>query len=610
MSFTARLSRACMPPRLALFAAIFLMGANAMVEGQSVRTETFDAGVGFFSTSRNNHSSGNNFDFSATNFTLNTAAGELGGTFARTAGFSYVADASLGGAFTLADDFSASGELIMKANDGFDGDLRLGYFNTEHPGFEFVGISIAEPSGSANFRAFLVVQGASGPRSSSALVALPVNTPLSFSFAYNGNPDGSGTVSGVIGEAAVSATVPANSGASFSAFGIGTGYVTGGNATQRATMYADNLSYGIATRPPIVLGRVLLSEFMASNEDTLEDGDGNASDWIEIWNSTVAPVDLTGWALTDDAQWPFPARTLQPNEYLVVFASGRTEANYVDAGGNLHTNFKLDQAAGGYLALTSPDGVGGRQNVTVFSNLPKQTEDASYGFSGEADPVREGFFTLPTPGGPNRATVVAGFVDDTHFSHQRGFYDAPFAVTITNITPGATIRYTTNGAAPTESTGAVFDGTPISITTTTTLRAAAFKPGFAPSDVDTQTYLFLSRVPDQPAAPAGFPLTWTGADYEMDQDGPSLQAITNMPGASIAEAKAKIAAALGALPTLSLVMNTDDLFGATSGIYANPQALGRGMGASRFRRAPDAGSRARRGVSDRLRGAHQGFHVP
>jgi hypothetical protein len=45
------------------------------------------------------------------------------------------------------------------------------------------------------------------------------------------------------------------------------------------------------TAPPLVLGQVVVSEFMASNEDALDDGDGSSSDWIEIWYST----DLDNW---------------------------------------------------------------------------------------------------------------------------------------------------------------------------------------------------------------------------------------------------------------------------------------------------------------------------
>ena len=88
---------------------------------------------------------------------------------------------------------------------------------------------------------------------------------------------------------------------------------------------------------------------------SLGDGDGNCSDWIEIWNPTDAPVNLGGWSLTVDpadlTKWSFPAITLRPDEYLLVFASGQPTDKYIDAGGFLHSNFELNKAAAGYLAL-------------------------------------------------------------------------------------------------------------------------------------------------------------------------------------------------------------------------------------------------------------------
>src|SRR5205814_5085818 len=62
------------------------------------------------------------------------------------------------------------------------------------------------------------------------------------------------------------------------------------------------------------------------------------------------------------------------------------------------------------------------------------------------------------------------------FSHPRGFYDAAFELILGCDEPGAIIRFTTNGSAPTEASGRPYAG-PISIRNTTVVRAAAFKPG-------------------------------------------------------------------------------------------------------------------------------------
>ena len=172
------------------------------------------------------------------------------------------------------------------------------------------------------------------------------------------------------------------------------------------------------------------------------------------------------------------------------------------------------------------------------------------------------YFSSATPGRFNAAGAVS-IVADTKFSADRGFYDTPFSVTITSETPGATINYTTDGSAPTETHGYEYMA-PVPIQTTTCLRAMAFKPGWMPTDVDTQTYIFLDHVIHQPDYPVGFPTTWGSwpSEYGMDPD------VVNHPLYS-----GTIKEDLKSIPTMSLVMNVEDIFGST-GIYANPNSSG------------------------------------
>src|SRR6185369_13360797 len=102
---------------------------------------------------------------------------------------------------------------------------------------------------------------------------------------------------------------------------------------------------------------VTISEFMAINNTTLVDEDGEYSDWLELYNSGTNIIDLAGWYLCNKAtnltQWSFPSTNLAPNHFLVVFASNKDRRV---AGAPLHTNFKLS-GSGEYLALVMPDGV-------------------------------------------------------------------------------------------------------------------------------------------------------------------------------------------------------------------------------------------------------------
>ena len=305
--------------------------------------------------------------------------------------------------------------------------------------------------------------------------------------------------------------------------------------------------------------QVRINEFVASNGNGLADEDGQYSDWIELFNSGPAPMSLDGWSLTDDSgdlnKWEFPPVTIPAGGYVVVFASGKDRITP-----KLHTSFSLSEG-GEYLALVHRDGT----IVTQFSpTYPSQRSDVSYGYNSTGALV---FFTTPTPGGANSGAGTE-FVADTNFSHDRGFYDAAFDLIITSATPGATIRYTLNGVPPTATTGTVYSG-PIRISSTTTLRAAAFRTGFQPSNVDTHTYIFVEDVIRQSpngAPPPGWPSNWGGntVDYGMDPD-----VVNN------ALFSQTIKEDLKTIPTFSVVMNLNDLFSSSTGIYANPGQDGR-----------------------------------
>ncbi|MEO8353453.1 MAG: lamin tail domain-containing protein, partial [Chthoniobacteraceae bacterium] len=128
---------------------------------------------------------------------------------------------------------------------------------------------------------------------------------------------------------------------------------------------------------PIAFGAPQITEFMAANKSVLADQDGDYSDWVEIHNPDATPISLAGFHLTDDSanldKWTFPAVTLNPGAYLIVFASGKDRVN---PAAELHANFVL-AADGEYLALVAPDGV---TVVSAFGpTYPPQYDDESFG---------------------------------------------------------------------------------------------------------------------------------------------------------------------------------------------------------------------------------------
>ncbi|MBW1901514.1 MAG: CotH kinase family protein, partial [Deltaproteobacteria bacterium] len=317
----------------------------------------------------------------------------------------------------------------------------------------------------------------------------------------------------------------------------------------------------------------LITEFMASNDITLVDEDGDYSDWIEIHNPGLAEENLGGWYLTDDAsnrtKWQFPDISLGSDGYLVIFASDKDRAV---AGSELHLNFKLS-SNGEYLALVEPDGI--TVAYEYAPEFPAQRTDISYGTNGSI----YGYFLQPTPGAVNDTPVYSGFVSDPVFSIQHGFFNDPFQVELSTGTAGAQIKYTLDGSSPSATAGIEYTG-PISVDHTTVLRAMAFFSGYVPSTIRTRTYIFIDDViaqspngekpgPSWPN-PSG-PNCWTfsgqndqNIDYGMDPE------VVNNPDDSDL-----IDDALLAIPTMSLVTDLENLFDPSTGIYVNAQERGR-----------------------------------
>jgi hypothetical protein len=299
---------------------------------------------------------------------------------------------------------------------------------------------------------------------------------------------------------------------------------------------------------------VRLNEILAENKAGLVDEDADASDWIELYNPKGETVSLAGYQLLDRTNtWTFPPTNMGPRSFLVVFASGKNRTN-----SPLHTNFKLD-GDGEYLALKDAGGAVISEFAPAF---PPQRKNVAYGRGLAGD---TGFLPTPTPGGPN-VGAFAGFVADTRFSVKRGFFTSAVEVAVTTLTTGATVRFTLNGATPTEMSPALT--APLIISNTTTLRARAFKPGFIPTDTDTDTYIFPNDLVQQtPASALAYgwppgPINGQALRYGLN---PSLQSLYS-PTQKIA--------ALTQVPMLSLVTDQANLTGASRGIYVNAATEG------------------------------------
>ena len=342
------------------------------------------------------------------------------------------------------------------------------------------------------------------------------------------------------------------------------------------------LEGGVGAEVPDPGADLVINEFMAVNSNlsdlrptpvvniyTVIGGEREYADWIELKNRSSQTINLAGWYLTDNPdnliKWSFPAGiSISAGGYVVVYASNKDESKYgypfEDDRGYWHTNFELS-LNGEYLALVRPDG------YTVeheYNDYPRQRGLVSYGVAARAD-SQIGYLTGVTPGEAN-TDIYAAWIEDVQFSHAHGFYDNPFSLQLSCLTPGALIRYTLDSSLPTSSHGTIYTG-PIAVSQSTCVRTVAFKSSCLPSAVQTQTYLFLENVAGQ-TRPSSYPDRWvsggdnTSGDYNVDPD------ITDTTGRFGNLYAATFEEDLLSIPSISIVAPIEDLFGST-GIYVN-----------------------------------------
>jgi len=235
---------------------------------------------------------------------------------------------------------------------------------------------------------------------------------------------------------------------------------------------------------------VVINELTASNDNCIQDPQGQYEDWIEIHNYGADDIDIGGMYLTDDLsvknKWRIPDNnpaltTIPAGGYLLIWAD-----NDIDDDG-LHANFKLD-ADGEEVALVDSDGATPIDSVAFDG----QTTDISYGrFPDAAD--NWSFLAVPSPGTENN-NAYSGEIEELTFSHESGFFDTPFFVTIE--TEGVEIFYSVDGSEPYKTnargtlSGTLYTG-PVLISNTTCLRAQAIKPGWLSPGIQSREYIFL-----------------------------------------------------------------------------------------------------------------------
>jgi hypothetical protein len=124
------------------------------------------------------------------------------------------------------------------------------------------------------------------------------------------------------------------------------------------------------------------------------------------------------------------------------------------------------------------------------------TSSSGYVYSGGINvEVSEAIKAIAYKSGWNDSTVATGIYDfvaaTPGFSPAGGSYTSPQTVTISTGSPGASIRYTTDGSIPTSSFGTVYSG-PVNVAASETIKAIAYRSGWADSAIASASYTLPS----------------------------------------------------------------------------------------------------------------------
>ena len=235
---------------------------------------------------------------------------------------------------------------------------------------------------------------------------------------------------------------------------------------------------------------LVINELMAQNSDLFYDSYGDDDDWFEIYNFGEDSILLNHLWFTDNPAEPMKWKIdttatiyLQPNEYFIIWADDEPEEGFQ------HANFKLS-GDGEYIGIFTDE-----QEMLDLVHFPGQTPNISYGRSPDGG-LDWFFYETPSPGSENTGKTSQIILPVPFCDVQGGLYNGPLTVQLSSPVTDAEIRYTLNADDPTM-TSQRYEK-PLSIDSTTILKARLFMDGAIQGPVLTNSYLMDGRFYENP----------------------------------------------------------------------------------------------------------------
>ncbi len=223
--------------------------------------------------------------------------------------------------------------------------------------------------------------------------------------------------------------------------------------------------------------KLVINEIMPANVSYMLDGTYNYGGWIELYNDSEETINLAGYSISDTpanpTKYTFPENIgeIASGEYKIIFFDN----NDLD---KKQVNFKLD-CDGAILYLYN-----NKKLLKDFVEYGYAYPGTSYAREYDADTPWATCIT-PTPGRSNDGSEFSiKRAEKPRASIQPKVFNRPIMLLLSSAD---VIRYTTDGTEPTENSE-IWSGRK-AISSTTVIRARAYRKGYIPSEILTCTYI-------------------------------------------------------------------------------------------------------------------------
>ena len=235
---------------------------------------------------------------------------------------------------------------------------------------------------------------------------------------------------------------------------------------------------------------LVFNEVLVGNIDQYIDYSYNYGGWVELYNTTDKRVNLGNIYISDDANeprkfaLPHDYGIIGPHGYAAIYFDHNAKDGVYGPFASKQVDFALDED-GGNLYLSDFEG-------KIFATLTYPASMARCAYARTVDGTGDWCYTgQPSLNASNNQSDFATQrLEAPQPDTDSKLFDEPFTLNIT-YPQGTSLRYTTDGSAPTESSPR--SNGRLEIDKNTTLRFRVFRKGYLPSQVVTRTYIQRDR---------------------------------------------------------------------------------------------------------------------